>query len=411
MLSTTDQLIFGVFIVLVIIVIIVLILRIKKYKRIARILTPIRYLNKEDLEAINFLEIDGNLSINLLIFKRLPKKKIYKSVWQFSNVSFKITTVYRHKRITHHFFLDTNGEIIEIIIPKIFLSYLTEETVYLNKNIEVLFRLDHFVLYAIDGVIGYPSLYEKFKIEQNSIETSSLRREPTKKELAAFSFSKWSNTWGLIFPILFSMSFLGVLEEGLGISIVFTPFLILVCIPFFKAYKKRKKYIDSRIIHKLNGTIWFDEKKYVYRINDDELRLHRKWRKVLKKKLPLENVKMEALLHTYDNLDLEVCRKFQPIALKSNYLNINETNLKSTRSWGVAFLYAISFGAVAYLSPNFAYKGNIIMDPKELLNITDNYVFILIMTLIWWASIIITLYLTYLIISRVSEFYFIRNKH
>lgn len=410
MLSKTDQIIFGVFVLFILVMIIWLVLRVKKYKRITNLLAPTRILNSEDLKAIHFLDIEGNLSVNLLIFKRLPKKKIQKSVWQFSNISFQITSVYKYKRIIHHFFLAINGEPIEIVIPEIFLPYLTEGAFYDNKTIEILYRLDHFILYSIDGVIGYPSLYKKFQLEQKSIGSSSSKRRPTKEELKAFIMSKWTSVWGLILPFIFPMCLLAIMDEGPGISIVFLPFLLITGIPLYKAYKKRKKYIESRIIHTIKGTIWFDEEKYVYRIDENELKLHRKWKKVIKSKgVPIENVEMEAFLHTYDNLNLTVCHKFQPIVIKSTSLRLNESNLKSTPSWGIPFLYAIAFGFIVFIAPNYANKGNVIIDPRGLFNITENYVFVLLMTLVWWTSITITIYLSYLVINRVIGHYFYKE--
>jgi len=118
---------------------------------------------------------------------------------------------------------------------------------------------------------------------------------------------------------------------------------------------------------------------------------------------------MQAFLHTYDNLDLRVCRKFQPISMKSNRLNIDESILKSTPSWGVPFLYAAAFGCIAYFAPTSSSKKSLIIDPRGLMAITENYAFTLFMTIFWWFSMIMTIYLSYIIITRIVGHYFSKN--
>jgi len=403
----SDELIIGGFFLLIAIFLRSIILNAIRHKKVALRLQPSRELNQSDLDAIEFLDIKGNLSVNLFLNPKLPKKEIYKKIWQFSNVDFLISIRRMHKRIDHHFFLNIDGDTIEVIVPEIFLPYLKEGHYYQNKTIELLYRVDQFVLYSIDGVISYPTLYEKFKLEQANLAASNALRRATKEELEAFSFSKYSSTWGLIFPCLFPFSILAIMNEGIGISIVFLPFLLFVMIPFYIAYKKRKNYIATRNVYRLEGKLWFDEEKYVYRINQDELKLHPKWLKLIQRmNLPINSVKMEAFLHTFDNLDHVVCRKFQPIALQSAELNINESNLKSTRSCLISGLYLSAFGAIAFLAPKYANSENVIFNPIHLLSISDNHVFVLLMTGIWWVSVVISIYLAYLTIHRFCQSYF-----
>ncbi len=115
---------------------------------------------------------------------------------------------------------------------------------------------------------------------------------------------------------------------------------------------------------------------------------------------------MEALLHTYDKLDQKACKKFHPLVIKSNSININETELKSIRNWGVILLYWAAFLSIVSNAPTHAYKGHLILNPLKLFIITEDYFFALAMTLIWWACIIITLHLSYVLISRIKGYYF-----
>lgn len=289
------------------------------------------------------------------------------------------------------------------------MPYLDLENLYSDKTIELLYRQDHFVLYAIEGVIGYPDLYQKYLLDEKANGASAVKRKPTKEELSVFMLSKRSSAWGLMPPIIFPIMLVALMEEDPGLWIVFLPFFLIINIPLVKAYKKRKEYIDSRLVHTLKGTIWFDEEKYLYRIDDHELKLHRKWRRALKKeKLPIENVEIAAFLHTYDNLDLQACRKFQPIRFKSNTLKINGNNLRSTRSWGVPFLYTIACGALSIAGPQ---RDNIIVDIRKINTQIEGLVFKLIMTAIWWASIIATLYLVFIVLKRIKEHYFTKETY
>lgn len=115
---------------------------------------------------------------------------------------------------------------------------------------------------------------------------------------------------------------------------------------------------------------------------------------------------MQALLHTYDSLDHKVCKKFQPVVLKGNTLSLSESRIKSTRNWGVVFLYWAAFLTIVCNAPSHAYKGYLILNPLDLFIITENYFFALTMTLIWWGSILITTYLSYILVSRIKGHYF-----
>jgi len=394
---------FAFFILLVIWVIIVLIKKINKNKGIATSIPPTRMLNKEDLKAIQYVDLDVNLSVNLLNTK-IPKGKLQTSVWVFENVNFTISSVYRAKRIIHHFALSINDQIIEVIVPEVFLPYLYEGQLYNNKTIEILYRKEFFVLYRIHGLIGYPELYKKFQLNGGYDGEYISKRPASKEEQEAFITSKWTSLWGAMAPIIFPMSILIMMHEGLGISIVFLPFILIIAIPLRIAYKKRKNYIESRMVYTLKGKISYDEDRYLYRINDTELKLHQKWKKAFKKvKIPIENTELEVIVHTFDTLDQTARLKLQPISIKSQKLNINETTHKSTRDWMFPLYFAVASSFIAYLAPLQDY---VIVDLRKITIQTEGLIFKLLMTVIWWSSILITIYLSYLIIKRIQGNYF-----
>ena len=403
--STTDTIIFfGFFILLAIVMIVFLIKKISKNKRIATSIPPTRMLNQEDLKAIQYIDLDTRLSVDLLLYPKLPKGKLQKSVWVFDNVNFTITSTYRSKRIIHGFAININNQNIEVIVPDVFLPYLYEGQLYLNKTIEILYRQEFFVLYSIHGLIGYPELYKKFQLSGGYDGEFISKRPSTKEEQEAFTTSKWASVWGLMAPIIFPMSLLVIMHEGLGISIVFFPFILIVGIPLWTAYKKRKKHIESRLVYTIKGTISYDKDRYLYRINETELRLHQKWKKVFKKiKMPIENTDMKVMLHTFDTLDQTARLSLQPIAIKSAKLTMNESTHKSTRHWILPLYFAIASGFIAYLAP---LQDFVIVDLRKITPQTEDVIFKLVMTIIWWSSILITIYLSYLVIKRIKGNYF-----
>ncbi len=148
----SEFILFIAFAILIIILLVMFLIRkVNRYKKIANSIKPYRVLNNEDLKSIQFLEIDKNLSITPLINKQLPEREKFKNVWKFSNCTFSIISTYRRsrKRYINLFLIKINGENVEVLIPEIFLPYIKEETTYHNKTIEILYRLDHFVLFNI----------------------------------------------------------------------------------------------------------------------------------------------------------------------------------------------------------------------------------------------------------------------
>jgi len=403
--STTDTIIFfGFFILLAIVMIVFLIKKINKNKGIAKSIPPTRMLVEEDLKAIQYIDLDVRLSVDLLLNPKLPKGKLQTSVWVFDNVNFTITSTYRSKRIIHGFAININNQNIEVIVPDVFLPYLYEGQLYLNKTIEILYRQEFFVLYSIHGLIGYPELYKKFQLSGGYDGEFISKRPSTKEEQEVFITSKWTSVWGMLAPILFPMAILVIMHEGLGISIVFLPFILIVGIPLWIAYKKRKKHIESRLVYTIKGTISYDKDRYLYRINGTELRLHQKWKKVFKKlKMPIENTEIEVMLHTFDTLDQTARLSLQPISIKSDKLRMNETTHKSTRDWILPLYFAMGSGFITYLAPLQDY---VMVDLREITSQTEDVFFKLIMTAIWWSSILITIYLSYLIIKRIQGNYF-----
>ena len=403
--STTDTFIFfGVLILFVILMLFLLVKKINKNKNIATSIPPTRMLNKDDLKAIQYIDLDANLSVNLLLSPKLPKRKLLTSVWKFDKVDFVISTTYRYKRIVHHFALIINNQVLEVVVPEVFLPYLYEGQPYKNKTIEILYRKEFFVLYSIDGLIGYPELYKKLKLSGGYNGDYISKRPATKEEQKAFLVSKWTSVWGMLAPILFPMSILAIMHEGLGISIVFLPFILIVAIPLRIAFKKRKKYIKSRMVYRIKGKITFDNDRYLFRVNDTELRLHRKWKKEFKKiTMPIDDAIMEVMLHTFDELDQTTRLRLQPISIQSTKITLNEITHKSTRSWILPLYFAVASGFVAYLSPLQKY---VIVDLRNITSQTEDVIFKLVMTTIWWSTIVLTIYLGYLVIKRIRGNYF-----
>lgn len=407
--STSDTFIFfGVLILFVILMLFLLAKKINKNKRIATSIPPTRKLNIEDLKAIQYIDLDAKLSVDLLLNPKLPKGKLQTSVWLFDNIDFTITSTYRYKRIVHHFALFINEQLIEIVIPDVFLPYLYEGQAYTNKTIEILYRKEFFVLYSIHELIGYPELYKKFKLSGGYDGEYISKRPATKEEQKAFITSKWTSVWGMLAPILFPMSILTIMHEGLGISIVFLPFILIVAIPLQIAYKKRKKYIESRMVYTLKGAITYDSDRYLYRINDTELKLHRKWKMVFKKiKTPILDANLDVMVHTFDELDQTARLRLQPISIQSSKITMNESTHKSTRSWILPLYFAVASGFVAYLG---AFLDYVIVDIRLITSQTKDVFFKLLMTSIWWSSIVLTIYLNYLVIKRIQgNYYTLKN--
>lgn len=350
MISSTEIIAFTIIAIIFIRFFIYILKKTRNNKTLIANIKPTRSLNKKDIEAMKFIEVDGNLSVDPIPFlKRNPERIIHKAVWKFTACNFEVAPYRQGKIIAHHFYTSINNQLIEVKVPEAFIPFLIVHKRYKNKTIELLYNYDHFTLFTLEEEIGYHSLYKKLTTNDGS------ERKPTKKELNAFMFSIWNSVWGIIIaPVCLPALLLGLMQEGytaITLMIEF-PFLFLlfalifltITIPFCLAYKKRKKYLHSIKVHTLTGKLWYDEKKHLYRINENELKLHRKWRKTLKKIiLPTEDVHMKALVHTYDNLNHKVIKQFQPIAIKSKDLNLNETILKSTRSWVTVFLYWLSF--------------------------------------------------------------------
>ncbi len=403
--SNTDTFIFfGILILFVIVILFLLVKKINKNKTIATSILPTRMLNKDDLKAIQYIDLDAKLSVDLLLSPKLPKGKLLTSVWKFDNIDFIISTTYRYKRIVHHFALIINNQVIEVVVPEVFLPYLYEGQPYNNKTIEILYRKEFFVLYSIDGLIGYPELYKKLKLSGGYNGDYISKRPSTKKDQEAFLVSKWTSVWGMLAPILFPMSILAIMHEGLGMSVVFLPFILFVAIPLRIAYKKRKKHIKSRAVYRIKGKITFDNDRYLFRVNATELKLHNKWKKEFKKTtMPIDDVTMEVMLHTFDELDQTTRLRLQPISIQSAKITINETTHKSTRSWMLPFYFAVASGFVAYLAPLQKY---VIVDLRNLTSQTKDVIFKLVMTAAWWISIVLTIYLSYLVIKRIQGHYF-----
>jgi len=399
-----NVLFFGGIILLLIWVVIFLIKKVNKNKTIATSIPPTRTLNKEDLKAIKYVDLEANLSVNLLLNPKIPKGKLQTSVWVFDNISFYVSSSYRYRRIIHQFALSINEQIIEVIVPDVFLPYLYEGELYNNKTIEILYRKEFFVLYSIHGLIGYPELYKKFQLNGGYDGEYLLKRPATKEEQEAFITSKWTSIWGVMAPIIFPMSILVMMHEGLGLSIIFLPFILIVGIPLRIAYQKRKKYIESRMVYTLKGKISYDEDRFLYRINDTELILHRKWKKVFKKTIiPIEDAEMEVIVHTFDTLDQTARLRLQPISIKSRKLNINEASHKSTRGWTLPLYFAMASSFIAYLAP---LQDFVLVDLRKITFQTEDLIFKLLMTVIWWTSIGISIYLINLIYKRIQGNYF-----
>lgn len=234
------------------------------------------------------------------------------------------------------------------------------------------------------------------------------KRTPTKNELQAFKLSKWSSLWCIILPFLGSSFIIAMINKEKTIIFSLFPFIVFVSVLCYRSYQKRKEHINSRMVYFLKGTLWFDKEDYTYYIDNNELKLHRKWRKVIEeKKLPINNVEAEALLHTYDNLNAKICEKYQPIVIKGNTLNLKEAKLKSTRSWGILLLYWIAFASIPYSTLNYIGEEQFILNPMHFFTtVTKNNLFIMTTTILWWASVITTIYLSFILVKRIKGHYF-----
>ena len=308
--------------------------------------TPDRPLSDEDREAINFLEVHSNLGLG--VKSLLKKHKNSDQIYRFTNQDIFIRSIsYRNGPAVYFFNIKSNGQSLEIMLPKVLKSYFEENETLYNVNFEIIFRGNICWLYCLEGRIGYRKLYEQFHFADGNTSFQVLSQRPTTaKEKNSFLFSKWSNPWVLIVGFMLPIIFFGLITIELALvvpmSIILPPFFYLT----WKVAKKRKDYIDSREVYTLAGDLSYDDDLFVFKIGDKELKLHRKWKHALRtKKQWTGPVRIEAMMHTYDNWNEVAKQTFQPLTLTSDDLKLKESDIKSTRGWGMIAFY------IAMLSP------------------------------------------------------------
>ena len=232
------------------------------------------------------------------------------------------------------------------------LSPLNVGDSFSGVDFEIYYRANTCWLYSLNGVVSFLDLYKQFHFldEPSSLKVLS-KRPITEGEHDIFMMSKWSSIWVLTFSVIFPFTLSGLLLEELSITIIF----LIICSPLiyliFKVAKKRENYIASRMVYRLKGNVSFDEEKEVYLIEDRELKLHRKWRKVLEEKNNWGEVETEAIMHTYDNWNTVAKQSFQPITFKAVGLTLNESSIKSTRGWRVLALYFTCLMPLLFITP------------------------------------------------------------
>jgi len=233
---------------------------------------------------------------------------------------------------------------VKVMVPNYLVDYVKTHH-RKTYNIACVDRHSTFVLVEIEGMISYPEVYNEF-----TLNGSISKRMAKKEEEKLFLFSRFANVWFAVFLICFPMLFLMFFEEP-GFFLFMTPFLLPMVIFTYLSYKKRKKYMENRLVlHRIKGTLNYDKELSVYYIDDVKLKLPFGWHKYLKENFSiLDKIEIEAFLHTFDTLDEKITRSLQPISVQSHNMRIDHKEVPIVRSiWmpllAFAFTATMVFG-------------------------------------------------------------------
>lgn len=292
-----------------------------------------RSLTDADIEAIEFLE----LPVNFTSSKINNDSQIY----HFTSENFYIQIQPAHKAPEYYYFNIEGYGYGRVVIPSLLKPYFQGGEAFHNANFEIIAHENMYWLYSLEGRISYIDLYKQFHlVEDNSDSFQVIAQRPaTKEERNIFLFSKWLNARVLTAGVFLPFVVFGLITMKLTIIVILLIILMLMFYFIWDLAKKGEAYIRSRKVYTIEGNLSFNSLGIPY-IGNRELKLHRKWKNALSSIKKGETpIKIEALMHTYDSWNDAAKLQLQPVTLISDNIKFNESDIKSTRHWGMVAYY------------------------------------------------------------------------